>query len=402
MNSLRLLLLCVFILSPFIDLYNGFVQQILNTNTIIPMLFKAAIIVFCIRFIVYRNKASLFLFLLLYLYVFHFFYWGVSGYINSTIDALKSLSKLIYPYCILLFFYAYKRKLSKDVLLDCVLLYGLIIASSIIITKSLGIGVPSYGDDYGYGAKGFFKAGNDIGLSLIMCTCISSYLIAIKGNVKYIVSNVLLISACFIVGSVACLFGAFISVVVLILQPLFTKDKCSKLYYMYKKVLLILALPVMFYLLLYIVNIDDYNRNKFDIYYLLSGGARSTLEDAFYFVYSNFSSFDMILGVGQEEFYSRIANYFNGYLMQRSVEVDHLDLLGIYGILLGGIIFVFPLLYLYLYIKNYLRNRDSFSYWMISLFLLFVFHGLFAGHAFTSISAMTVLIPVMFLAEHKL
>ena len=87
------------------------------------------------------------------------------------------------------------------------------------------------------------------------------------------------------------------------------------------------------------------------------------------------------------------------YGTERALEVDHLELIGSFGFILGGLLLLYPIFYWLRCINYYVKERDSLSFWMAISFSLFVFHGIFAGHAFTSIVAMTVLVAFIFVAD---
>lgn len=392
----------MYILSPFIDMYNGYVQQYLNSQTLVPVVFKMAIILFSFRYMFRSNKVTVMLRICFFILLICYLYWESSYYIDSLIDLLRNLTKLLYPYSILIVLYAFKNKLDKDILLHYVLAYGLIIGISILLTDMAGLSTASYGEDYGYGVKGLFNAGNDIGLSLILCICLSAYYASKKESPKYILFNIIFLITVLRLGSTAGMAGAIISVLLLILQPLFVRNKYPQNYYRYKKILFWIGIPVIIYSIYYIVNTDSYTQEKFAIDHLVSGGARSALEDAFYAASSDFTMGDMLWGISPNELFSRVAYYFRLYGEGRALEVDHLELIGAYGLILGGILFMYPVLYLCIYIRRFFHEKDSLSFWMIIAFLLFVFHGIFAGHAFTSISAMTVLVAYMFIVDSKI
>ena len=399
MNILKIFLIFVFIISPFVDMYNGYVQQILNYKTLIPVVFKMSIILFSLRYILYKNHVAIFIRSLFVLLLICFLYWEHNLYTKNIANLSSYLFKLFYPYAIIIVFYAFKSKLNKDVLLHFALAYGTICAISILLSGILGIAVSSYGDDYGYGIKGLFNAGNDLGLSLVLCNCISLYYICKRGNIEYIFFNILLLVVSFQIGSVAGILGSFILVISFIIQSFIIKGNYPTNYSRYRGLLLLVGMPIIIYTIYWIVNIDSYTQDKFNVYRLISGGARSGLEESFYIVYANFNLSDMFFGVSPNEFFSRIGSYLYGVSEPRFIELDHWDLIGSYGIVVGGLLLLYPVSFLIMYIKRFLSVKDNLSYWMIIAFLLFIFHGLFAGHAFTSISAMTILTVFMFIAN---
>lgn len=76
---------------------------------------------------------------------------------------------------------------------------------------------------------------------------------------------------------------------------------------------------------------------------------------------------------------------------KKQIEVDHLTLWGFYGYLLGSLILFYPLPALI----TYLRRRTLLSVWMIIAILIFFFHGIFAGHAYTSTTACLPLMIIL-------
>ena len=61
MSTLKFFLVCVYVLSPFVDMYNGYVQQFFDSRTIVPVIFKMMIILFSFRYILRTNKATILL-----------------------------------------------------------------------------------------------------------------------------------------------------------------------------------------------------------------------------------------------------------------------------------------------------------------------------------------------------
>ena len=61
MSTLKFFLVCVYVLSPFVDMYNGYVQQFFDSRTIVPVIFKMMIILFSFRYILRTNKETILL-----------------------------------------------------------------------------------------------------------------------------------------------------------------------------------------------------------------------------------------------------------------------------------------------------------------------------------------------------
>jgi len=51
--------------------------------------------------------------------------------------------------------------------------------------------------------------------------------------------------------------------------------------------------------------------------------------------------------------------------------VDHLELIGSFGFILGGLLLLYPIFYWLRYINYYVKERDGLSFWMAIAFYLF-------------------------------
>ena len=81
--------------------------------------------------------------------------------------------------------------------------------------------------------------------------------------------------------------------------------------------------------------------------------------------------------------------------------MDFHDIVGYYGLLLGGIVLLFSFYVLYSTIKYYLKTKSVFFFWMVILLCLFIGHGYFAGHAYTSTQSALLFVGVVFVLKLK-
>lgn len=401
MVNIKYFIKCVYIISVFVDLYNGYIQQFSTSETILPVLFKGGIILYSLKYILRNNHVAYFILYCTIAYLISLLYWLANGYANLNIELFRYITKLLYPFSVLLVLQANRNTINRDMLLLNIMYYGVIAAVSILLVDLLGLSVNTYGSNYGYGVKGFFKAGNDISLALILCNCISAYYLSVRNEYKYILCNIIITIACMRIGSTAALFGSIFITLILLLQPLYIKNKFSKTYHRYKYIILLFGIPVLVYCIHLIINTDSYTVNKFNINNILEGEARSKLRNAFYEVSKKFTISDYMFGIGNEELFRRIGLNLFHTNEAKSIEIDYLDMIGGYGLFLGGSILIYPLKYLWKYSFRTIYYKDLFSFWMTIIVLLFILHGILAGHAYTSIMAMTVLVGILFLSEQK-
>ena len=395
-SKIQKVLLLIFIISIPIDLYNGYVQNHHQSETFLPILYKGLIIIIGFISGIKSKKVLQIIFGISFLIILTFCYWILCNY-SSLVYSLTDMIKLAYPYAILMWLFTNKNDIPIYKLLNYIALYGVLISLSIIITQILGIGISSYGQDYGYGTKGLFKAGNDISVALIMCNCIIAYLISKIENYKYIIYHIIVTIGSLMIGSTAGIIGVAINYLSFILQYLFFNQKITSLSKFHSVLIILIAIPIFLFVVNQIINTDSYTQNKYSIDRLTSGDARNGLTSGCFQVFKDYSAFDYLFGLGKHEFSTRIGITLYKIQMMKNVEVDHYDLIGSYGLLLGGILLFIPILSLIKYIKTFMVKKTIFCYWMIIATSLFIFHGLTAGHAFTGIQPMTVMVGIIYL-----
>lgn len=275
--------------------------------------------------------------------------------------------------------------------------YGLLLSTSICITSILGIGANSYGEDFGYGTKGLFTAGNDLSLSILLSFCICMYFLMSKGTFKYILYSFPFIIVSLLIGSTAIMVGTILILAIFFVLPLFYSYNYSKMCNIYRYILLCLGFSLMLYVMYKITQTDSYTMNKFNVKKILAGSARKDLTDAYYSFSSSFDIADMIFGVGPEKLYYGVGYELFGRMEQKQIEVDHLSLWGFYGYFLGSLILLYPIPAL----VTYLKSKSLQSIWMSISLLVFIFHGIFAGHAYTSTTASIPLMLILVVSLYR-
>lgn len=400
--NIKIFLIIVFIISVFVDMYTGYSMLYLKRSTNLQLVVKGLIILYSLPYLIRGNKVSNTIFAGVLLVLISTAYWVVCGYTNLGINYISNIARLIYPYCLFLVLYSNKDKFTNDDILHYTMYYGLIASLSILLLDFLDLGFSSYNTtDFGYGVKGFFAAGNDTSVTLILCTCITSYYVSNSNKKYYIIYNVIMLIACFRIGTRAANLGALIISILLVVQSLLIKPPFSNNYYKYKSFLLLCGIPIAIYSLFTIAHIDSYMIQKYSISGIMGGNIRGALINAFNDAYSRFSTLDYLLGVGPEEFSSRIGLVLFNINRYTGVEVDHLELIAYYGYILGLLIIIFPIIYFYKYIISFFKNRQTITLWLSTALLFFIIHGFIAGHAYTSVQASTIMVGLLFYKDKK-
>ncbi len=395
-----LILIFIFIFSIFIDLYNGYVQLHKNSETFVQYIYKGIILLIGIFSIRPTTKYGLFAILLLLLSLVTVLYWQAFGNIFSYKYEITRLLQLLYPFLIFAFLLLNADFIKKDTLLKYIVIYGVIAASSLFITEMMGIAYYKYGENHSFGIKGLFVAGNDLGLTLLICNALACYFFIKTSSIYYALANLIMTSAGIIIGSVTGIFGSVMIMGLLAFNIFFNntiffkKLKQSKQtnkikkwpkYYMF--ILILIGTPVLYVIIDFIVTIDEYNIGKFDLTRLTTGGARDYLRDAVQTAISTRKFGTFIFGSGISDLHLKVGRVLMYGENVRAIEIDHYELIGGYGLLLGGIIFIVPFFILFKYIKTYFKTKSVFYFWGTVAVSMFIGHGVMAGHAYLNVMA---------------
>lgn len=394
-------LVIVFVISIFFDLYNGYVQQVKESSTMLPTLFKGVVMIYSLCKSWTVSWIQKYIKLLIGVFLLSTIYWLVCGYEIRVGTLISDLFKLIYPYSILLYLSYRGGKASTEKVLLYILIYGIVISASILITSYAGVAVNSYGESYGYGVKGLFKAGNDTSVALIMCLCIAFYFIERFKNPIFIIFSILILYSCLIMGTTSGMAGVAISILCFIVMPFYSIEKTSSTSKMYLLLLLGVGIPIIASFVTEIINTDSFTRNKYSLEYIMDGDARGYLQEAFFKYWKTYSITDYIFGVGNTELYENVGRILYSSNGLKRVEVDQWDIFGAYGFLLGGVIFYLPLKFLFFTFKEALHDRTMISVWIFVATALFSAHGFLAGHAYTNIMAMSVLAGFIYVVQNN-
>lgn len=390
----------IFVFSVFVDMYNGYVQHYFNSTSFLPTLYKGSCLVICLV-LCFLNKWGTFfkgMLLLLFVYVLAWIYWSLyEPYLDIT-NELNYFIKFSFPYWVLAFLFGIRRYVNNDSFFKMLTYYGVIAAFSIIILFYLGLGVNSYGEidsAYGFGTKGFFTAGNDIGVVLLLTNCLLCHLYLSTHEISYLLKIIVVTIATIMLGTMAGIGGSIIVWMMLVYFILFSSrlflTKRQKIFMSFF-VLLLLS-----YIVYNVINIffeDSYMLER--LYVLLAGDSRTRLQEAAEQVFEGFNMIQWGVGRGYTGFGRSVALNRNieGY---RLTEMDMHDLIGYYGVIIGGIVLLFSFYVLYVTVCRYIKYRSSINFWGIIAMCLFIGHGYFAGHAYSSAQSSLLFAGIAFI-----
>lgn len=389
------LLFLIFPLSVIIDLVNGYTQVQLGLHTPIGQIYRIIIMglsTYCILKN-FNKTIILYLSILVFYYLLSYPIWLVdlgldasSGF-NLSIEVENTI-KCIYFFLIISFFISYKEIIVKLNPLNIITNYGLLISFSIIFSFITGFGNNSMGEDYGFGTKSYFKAGNDLGITLLYCGVISSIYLIKKFTYLNLIKTFSILASGMLVGSRVAMVGSFFWIIISIVYITFGLKQNDKKYkntlLIYKIIIgptLILAIV---YLVIFIISMfDNYMINKFSLEGIQR--ARTSLTDIANIYISNMNVFRICFGAGMSSLYYFVGVRYPGPVsdgMYRAVEADFHELIGGYGIL-GLIVIVTPFIYFALKACKLQLKKPSFVNFSILFILVsFIFIAFLGGHCF--------------------
>ena len=389
----------IFVFALFVDVLNGYFQQILKIEPFFPLLYKGFVIIYLSKYLfALKSSLSVVVRYIICLFVILLLYWTmVFGRSNYMYD-ISSFLKIIYAYFVLLYLIYYKELLSERTIINFVLFYGVFTAIFVILGFFGGFGTGSY-SEASFGNKGFFIAGNDIGLTMLIVNCMACFSYLSYKKSCYLLCVFIISAGNVLLGTFTGVGGTFIILVSFLIAIYFVsfKDyKSSNKIRVFTAIFLFLILTPVINLFVYIATYDSYMLDKFSSIseLLFENKARETLTDAAISILSKYSFGDWMLGKGSE-FFALMADQIGAYRMSfRAVEQDIFDIIGPYGILLGFPLIIFPFYVLSKSIMYFLKTHFLFYYWASVALTIYCGHGVYAGHALTSIQPSTVIVAI--------
>lgn len=379
------MLVLLFPLSCIFDIYNGYSNLFLDRSATISLVYKGILFTLCIIYSINKKNSFLYIFVYLLLYFTCFLYWQVSDTFKGTLgEEFNSFLKISYPYAVLIYLYSYSQEISEKGLVNNIIAFGIIAVISIIGTFILGVGVNSYGREaaYQFGTKGFFAAGNDIGLSILLSNCIACYAMINKFSFMRLLAVILLSIGGIMLGSIAGI-GGTVLIIFCLFYFIFLNGK--RLMTASQQLALILLLIILVSMAIYVFA-DIILGDKYFLYRidnLMAGDSRGPLEKAAKNIIEHFGLSSWLFGESAGGFRRMMA-----YQLHESgivlTEMDFYDLIGYYGLVLGGSMIGLSFYFLYMSAGFYLNHKSSLMFWSSVSLAIFIGHGFFAGHAYTS------------------
>ncbi|MBD5291691.1 MAG: hypothetical protein HDS23_00360 [Bacteroides sp.] len=392
LTRIRWLLIFIFPISIVVDLISGFFT--LQLQTYIPIgQWLRVLIMACALYLLTKRVRTILIWVILSPVLFFILaspLWMIIGGIEPTRGynlgvEIDSFSKILYFLTIVTFFIVYKEEIRKQHILRIISNYGFFIAGALIISFVTGYGNHTHNAAYGFGTKSYFKAGNDLSLTILYASVTSSlYMFSHFGWKRALITLTISLST-ILIGTRVGVIGIAIWMTILMCYILFIyypKERRTRKKLRFYK-------PVIFFgYILCIITATNYLWTSFDNYMLkrfsMAGikTARSRLTDPALEYIGNLEWYEAIFGRGMASLYHYVAKSIRFNSDFRMVEADFHELMGGYG-LLGIIVCISPFVYfMFKALKGYFQRPDFRKFAVLFVTLSFLAVAYTAGHCF--------------------
>lgn len=397
-SLIKSILFLIFPLSIIIDLFNGFTQIQMGIHTPIGQVYRffvMACILYCI-FLKTWNRYYNYLLILFSYFIFVIPIWilesasqGFNGFKLSI--EIENIIKIIYFWIIIMFFVLYKHEISSYSPFLLIRNYGLLISGAIILSFITGYG--NHNTEYGFGFKSYFKAGNDLGITILYSGVASSIYLVKKFTYTNLIKICIILSGGMLVGSRVAMVGCLFWIIILIfyLSFIYTSNKaksknnikCKNKILIFKVIIgPLLIMSIVFFVIYILSFFDQYMLQKFSVEGIQN--ARTSLTDISILYIKSFDFSKLCWGGGMSCLYYYVGIRFKGNGafedMYRAVEADFHELIGGYGIM-GFIIIISPFVYYaFTSLKLQIKKTSFINFSVLFITTSFLFIAFVGGH----------------------
>lgn len=376
----KLYLFYVFIFSIIIDALNGYFQVQKGIQLPIGVVYRLSVM----TLLLYLLRKEIIIKALFFIIAFIpiLLYWS-ECHQSDIIYEINTFSNIIYLYLFILFFCKNIDRFNLKNLFNYIIWSGMIIAIILFICYIFNIGNKSYGDDYGFGTKGFFKAGNDLSLTLVFMLVISIlYYLIFSRNILNIMISIFIGLGAILIGSRV---GMILSSVILFsffIYLFFNKKNRNGLFIKIISFLVLCFIPFYLYNLYNLM--DSYALNRLTLESMEN--ARTGLTQIAISHINDFNGLDIFIGQGADPLFGKLGSVLHlpqGF--NKMVEADIYEIIGSYGFVFGGIIFFFFYYVCWKGFKSWFMNRNITNFCLFFLTFIFIVVGALAGHAIKNV-----------------
>lgn len=395
----------LFIGMVVVDNINGYLQEF-SVSVPISLLCRGGIFIVTLPFLfkpIYNGGIAVLFRWLMVIYILAIPIWILVGQPIDLVDEFDYLFRFIYFFAIFFYFYYYRNSFSIVTILHLIINAAFVIAVLNILCYILGIGVKSYGDDYGFGTKAFFIDGNTLGLYMVLSTCISVWYAFYKKGI-WLLMAVIITCGTMLIGSRASIFGSVIIWIAMVLFVLFKSRDIIRMSWVTKLVLCIVIggtiIGGVFTLTKYIANFDAYTQTRFSIESAVAPRERLIAKGTN--IIADFNTIECLIGKSRSGALTEMGGAY--YLFsddKKSIEADFHDMIMCFGWVFGGLMILIQLMIAWRIVRTFLRIPSSFTF-VLSLFaILWIGASYMAGHGFNN-TMLAPLIGAVFMISDKI
>ena len=380
----RLIFILLFLML-FIDIFNGFM---LHENILLPisisqvykMVFLSALF---LSFLFHATQKILYIFLFFFLLLcgplIGMLFYGNSRFLSEIVLIFKLLTPLI------TYFY-FRSLINRDSSFFIRNIKRLVVLDFLIISINMLLGAFGFGyEQYtsyitakSIGTVGYFYAGNELSILMIIVFSLIAFFTWLKYKKSYSLVAVFLLLLALLKATKVAILGILIIVVFL---PFIVGFRNKSYKYIVANLMIFLILPIVSYLLYVgVVQTGLHTKilasfEKYDIVTFIYSNRNNFAANGWEVFSSQYSLFEQLFGAGQEHYIK---------LAIKSAEIDVIDVLFYYGYI--GLLFLLGLIAT-MFVKSIVQIRKkSFIFARYSLFMIFLLFmiSLIAGHTFLS------------------
>lgn len=388
-NLGSILLSFIFKFSIFVDLINGYFQLVKGASFPIASMLRLFIIALLIYFVFNQGKTkeTKYIIVTTILFCLCFVYWAIN---NGDIDIFIEADAFIrIMYLFLLIVYMQSIYLHKSNLIESLIVnYGFIIALCILFSFFTGIGHYSYGENYGFGTKSFFTAGNDVSIALLFASIVGSKRLFSHFCLFTLLKYCTMCLGSILIGTRTGIIGTCIISILSLLYYIFVFSPKKKSHILIKRVTIVSFVPIIIYASVKVLEFiwlafDQYAKDRFSFEVIFS--ARDHLTACAQKYIDSLSGLSWLFGNGRYEYSRNVARYLHLGMTEKIAEADFHDIVGSYGYFLGFILLL-PIIYMTSYSLSYFLKDKSFSSFLtLVAAMLFLYIGYSAGHCIANV-----------------
>ncbi|MGE0635608.1 MAG: O-antigen ligase family protein [Bacteroidia bacterium] len=401
-NPGKVMLFFFLVFPVAVDLLNGFLTFILGLDFSVGVFYRGFLLISSIPvFILHKDKMwKLYVSIIITLWLISCIIWAGTGNLQIIKETMNFV-KMLYPFIIipLIVHIVRKYEVEVDYLAGCAVTYCAIAGGSIIFSLLTGLGIEFSASKYSFGAKSFFVAQNDIGLSMLIGYTLSLYLFFKNFSFKYFIAAVFIMAGLIGLSTRTGIMGAVGVFVFLVVAIMFYGKRSVNINYIAKSfIFLFFALVVTVGTIKVIQLVSEYEYMLTKFQTLAYEHPRQNLFEAAHNRIAGRHWIYNVFGEGMIRYKLEVGNRMIGIYQVSAegqlAEVDYIDLMGYYGLVMTVLILAFPVYAFLKILILFLMERRFEDMILVLCMTVFLIHSFLAGHAIISPLVSTIMVVI--------